>query len=224
MVTMEQTVNAPVNNVENNVENALANMGTVANTPAIDLNLSFSAMNKAFGAVFTETMKFKQALRVFDGMGPLKVPITEKKSMKFSDILAQVGVEYKAGRIVQESLQKAWKVFTEDGYMAIYRGVPGYEATEGDEKGRKVYTWDEKDGKYIGVSVTKVVAVEKWNARLILTGILQAAFTKKYEDQAKESIEAWEKFEGELYVFDKVQNKDGINNKAMTIRKAQVEF
>ena len=221
MVAMEQTVNAPANNVEN----VLANMeNNVENTPAIDLDLSFSAMSKAFGAVFTETMKFKQAIRIFDGMASLKVPITEKKSMKFGDILAKVGVEYKAGRINQESLQKAWKVFTEDGYMAIYRSVAGYEATEGDEKGRKVYTWDEKKNQYLGVSVTKIVAVEKWNARLILTGILQAAFTKKYEDQAKESIDAWEKFEGELFVFDKVQNKDGVNNKAKAIRKAQVEF
>jgi hypothetical protein len=161
-VVMEQTVNAPAINVENNVENVLANME--ANTPAISLDLSFTAMNKALGAVFTETMKFKQALRVFDGMGSLMVPISDKKKMKFSDILGQVGVEYKAGRIDVESLKPAWKVFTEDGYMAIYRGVPGYEATEGDEKGRKVYTWDEKKSQYMGVSVQKIVAVEKWNA------------------------------------------------------------
>ena len=221
-VVMEQTVNAPAINVENNVENVLANME--ANTPAISLDLSFTAMNKALGAVFTETMKFKQAIRVFDGMGSLMVPISDKKKMKFADILGQVGVEYKAGRIDVESLKSAWKVFTVDGYMAIYRGVPGYEATEGDEKGRKVYTWDEKKSQYMGVSVQKIVAVEKWNARLILTGILQAAFTEKFEKQAKESLEAWDKFEGELYVFDKVTNKDGVNNKAKVIRKSQVEF
>lgn len=219
-MVMEQTVNAPANNVEN----VLANMEESINATATSLDLSFSAMNKAFGAVFTETMKFKQALRVFDGMASLKVPISEKKSMKFGDILAQVGVEYKAGRINQESLKNAWRVFTEDGYMAIYKGVAGYEATEGDEKGRKVYVWDDKKKQYVGVSVMKVVAVEKWNARLILTGILQAAFTEKYEKMAKESIDAWEKFEGELFVFDKTQDKGGITNKAMTIRKSQVEF
>lgn len=207
---MEQTVNAPAN-MESNV-------------PAISTDLSFTAFSKALGAVFTETMKFKQALRVFDGMGSLMVPISDKKKMKFSEILGQVGVEYKAGRINVESLKSAWKVFTEDGYMAIYRNVAGYEATEGDEKGRKVYTWDEKKSQHMGVSVVKIVAVEKWNARLILTGILQAAFTKKYEDLAKESIEAWDKFEGELYVFDKTQDKNGVNNKAKAIRKNQVEF
>lgn len=216
----EQTLNVPANNVQN----VLNNMEESANVPAINVELSFTAMSKALGAVFTETMKFKQALRVFDGMGSLKVPVSDKKSMKFADILSQVGVEFKAGRINPESLKNAWKVFTEDGYMAIYRGVPGYEATEGDEKGRKVYTWDEKKGQYMGVSVTKIVAVEKWNARLILTGILQAAFTQKYEKMASDSIEAWDKFEGELYVFDKVQDKNGVNNKAMTIRKSQVEF
>ena len=32
------------------------------------MELTFAAMNKAFGSVFQETMKFKQALRIFDGM------------------------------------------------------------------------------------------------------------------------------------------------------------
>ena len=189
------------------------------------MELSFAAMNKAFGAVFTETMKFKQALRIFDGMAALKVPVSKTKTMRFDEILRMVGVEYKAGRIDANSLMTAWKVRTEDNYMAIYKNVAGMEAVEGDEqKPRKVYTWNEEKKDHMAVSVMKVVPVEKWNARLILRGLLQTAFTEKFEKLAKESQEAWDNYEGELYVFDKLQDKGSVTNKKHIIRKTQVVF
>ena len=188
------------------------------------VELGYTAMNKAFGAVFTETRKFKQALRVFDGMGSFKVPISKTKTKRFDEILTMCGIEYKAGRINQESVQKMWGVRTDDNYMAIYKNVPGYEAVEGDEKPRKVYTWSEEKKDHVGVTIIKMVAVEKWDARTILRGILQTYHKARFEKLAKDSLEAWEKFDGELYVFDKVQNKDSVTNKRKAIRKNQVEF
>lgn len=189
------------------------------------MELTFAAMNKAFGSVFQETMKFKQALRIFDGMAALKVPVSKTKSMRFDEILRMVGVEYKSGRIDANSVMAAWKVRTEDNYMAIYKNVAGMEDVEGEEqKPRKVYTWNEEKKDHMAVSVVKIVAVEKWNARLILRGLLQTAFTERYEKLAKDSQEAWEKYEGELYVFDKLQDKGSVTNKKKVIRKTQVVF
>lgn len=189
------------------------------------MELTFAAMNKAFGSVFQETMKFKQALRIFDGMAALKVPVSKTKTMRFDEILGMIGVEYKAGRISADSVMEAWKVRTEDNYMAIYKNVAGMEAVEGDEqKPRKVYTWNEEKKDHMAVSVMKIVPVEKWNARLILRGLLQTAFTEKFEKLAKESQEAWDNYEGELYVFDKLQDKGSVTNKKHIIRKTQVVF
>ena len=194
---------------------------------SVNFELSFTAMKKALGAVFTETCKFKQALRVFDGMGAFIVPIGKDKTMRLDALVGTIGIQFKGGRIDAESVKNAWRVMTADGYMALYKGVAGYEAVEGDgseQKPRKVYTWDEQKKEYVGVSVMRIVAVEKWNAQLILQGILQSAFTDRYIKEAEESQKAWDDFEGELYVFDKVQNKDGITNKRKSIRKTQVEF
>lgn len=191
---------------------------------SVSFELSFTAMKKALGAVFTETCKFKQALRVFDGMGAFIVPIGKDKTMRLDALLATIGIKFVGGRLDQESVKAAWRVMTADGYMALYKDVPGYEMTEGDDKGRKVYTWDEKKNEYVGVSVMRIVAVEKWNAQLVLSGILQSAFTERYIKEAEESEQAWKDFNGDLYVFDKVQDKDGITNKRKAIRKDKVEF
>ncbi len=191
---------------------------------SVNFELSFSAMQKALGAVFTETCKFKQAARVFDGMGAFVVPVGKDKTMRFDALLATIGVQFKGGRLDTESLKSAWRVLTQDGYMALYKEVPGYEMVEGDEKGRKVYTWNEEKKEYVGVSVMRIVAVDKWNAQLILKGILQSAFTERYIKLAYDSEQAWQEFNGELYVFDKVQDKDGITNKRKVIRKDKVEF
>lgn len=191
---------------------------------SVNFELSHTAFSKALGAVFTETCKFKQALRVFDGMGAFVVPIGKDKTMRFDALLATCGIVFKGGRIDPESAKAAWRVVTADGYMAIYKDVPGYEMTEGDEKGRKVYTFDETKNEYVGVSVQRIVAVDKWNAQLFLKGILQSAFIERYIKAAAESQQAWDEFNGELYVFDKVQDKDGITNKRKVIRKDKVEF
>lgn len=189
------------------------------------MEFTMSQMQKAFGAVLTETRKFKQALKVFDGMGELPVPISKNKTAKFADLLKDIGVKYhKNGHIDVDSVKKAWGVNTDDGYMAVYRNVIGYESSKENDDPRKVYVWNEEKKAFLGVSVMKKVAVEKWNAQLILRGLLQTAFVEKFEKSAKESVEKWEQFDGDLYVFDKVQNKNGVNNKAKKIRKTQVEF
>ena len=191
------------------------------------MELSFSAMNKAFGAVFTETMKFKQALRVFDGMGGLSVPVSKTKTMKFSEILAMCNVVYKGGRIDPKSVMEMWGIRTEDNYMAIYKNVAGVEAhnpNDTENKPRRVYTWDDEKKEWVGISKVGIVPVEKWNARTILRGILQTAFIGKYQKLAKESEEAWQLFDGPLYVFDKVQDKDGVTNRKKSIAKTRVVF
>ena len=192
---------------------------------SVNFDLSFTAFKKALGAVFNETCKFKQACRVFDGMGAFPVPTGKNSTMRFDELLKPLAINFKGGRLDPESVKSAWKVMTADGYMALYKDVQGYEAVEGDEeKSRKVYTWNSEKSQYDGVSVKRIVAVEKWNAGLILEGILQAAFTAYYIDEAAKSQKAWDEYEGELYVFDKVQDKDGITNKRHIIRKTQVEF
>lgn len=192
---------------------------------SVNFNLSFTAFKKALGAVFNETCKFKQACRVFDGMGAFPVPTSKNSTIRFDELVGTIGIQFKGGRLDPESLKKAWRVMTADNYMALYKSVPGYEAVEGDEeKSRKVYVWNEEKAQYEGVSVTRIVAVEKWNASLILEGILQSAFTARYIDEAAKTQKAWDEYEGELYVFDKVQDKDGITNKRHIIRKTQVEF
>lgn len=206
---------------KNSMANAQAEVGAMESA----MEFTMAQMQKAFGNVLNETRKFKQALRVFDGMGALEVPISKSKTAKFADILASIGVDYKGGRINAESVKNAWAVSTEDGYMAVYKNVIGYESGVAEnEKPRKVYTWSEEKSEYIGVAVLKKVAVEKWTAQLILRGLLQTAFVEKFEKKSEESIKAWNEFDGELVVFDKVQNKNGVNNKAKKIRKTQVEF
>ena len=207
---------------KNEKTNAQVEMGAMESVE--NAVLSFSAMNKAFGAVFGETMKFKQALRVFDGMATLKVPISKTKTMRFDEILRTIGVEYKSGRLDAKSVMAAWNIKTEDGYMAIYKNVIGYESAYSEEKPRKVYTWSEERKEYVGVSVVKVVAVEKWNARTILRGLLQTAHRARFEKAQEDSLKAWKEFDGDLFVFDKVQDKGGVHNKAKKIRKTQVEF
>lgn len=208
-------------------KNAMATAQAEVGAMESAMELSFSALNKAFGAVFQETMKFKQALRVFDGMGGLNVPVSKSKTMKFADILAMCRVVYKAGKIDPKSVMEMWGIRTEDNYMAIYKNIAGVEAhnpNDTENKPRRVYTFDEEKKEWVGISKVGIVAVEKWNARTILRGILQTAFLAKYQKLAAESEAAWAAFEGPLYVFDKVQDKDGVTNRKMAISKSRVVF
>ena len=203
-----------------NVKKQSESVNQVENVQSQDW-CSFVGLNKALRGVFTETCKFKQAVRIFDGMGKLQVQVG-KTSMTFAELLEKAGVKYANGRIDVESLKKFWQVKTEDGYMGVYRNVSGKMRVEG-EKPVPVYTWNADKQEHKTVQVFKKVAVEKWNANLILKGIAQSLFLAQMEKKAEDSQIKWAAVE-EVYVFDSIRGKESETNKKHVIAKDRVEF
>lgn len=199
-----------------------ANVQNVQVANELEDVLAATSLNKALREVFLETMKFKQAVRIFDSMGKMTMTIGKQK-MTFAQLLDMVGAKYTNGKVDYKSLQAAWTIKSDDGYMSIYRNVTGKVHVGDDNTTTNAYTWNEEKGRYETARQFKRVTVEKWNAALILKGIAQMLTPATVAKQIEKSEKEWEAVE-EVYIFDKRTEKGSITNKARKVNKVDVEF
>lgn len=200
-----------------------ANVQNVQVANELEDVLAATSLNKALREVFLETMKFKQAVRIFDSMGNMTMTIGKDKKMTFAQLLNMVGAKYTNGKVDYKSLQAAWTIKSDDGYMSVYRNVTGKVHIGDDNTTTNAYTWNEEKGRYETVRQFKRVTVEKWNAALILKGIAQMLTPATVAKQIEKSEKEWEAVE-EVYIFDKRTEKGSITNKARKVNKVDVEF
>lgn len=199
-----------------------ANVQNVQVANELEDVLAATSLNKALREVFLETMKFKQAVRIFDSMGKMTMTIGKQK-MTFAQLLDMVGAKYTNGKVDYKSLQAAWTIKSDDGYMSVYRNVTGKVHIGDDNTTTNAYTWNEEKGRYETARQFKRVTVEKWNAALILKGIAQMLTPATVAKQIEKSEKEWEAVE-EVYIFDKRTEKGSVTNKARKVNKVDVEF
>lgn len=199
-----------------------ANVQNVQVANELEDVLAATSLNKALREVFLETMKFKQAVRIFDSMGNMTMTIGKQK-MTFAQLLNMVGAKYTNGKVDYKSLQAAWTIKSDDGYMSVYRNVTGKVHIGDDNTTTNAYTWNEEKGRYETARQFKRVTVEKWNAALILKGIAQMLTPATVAKQIEKSEKEWEAVE-EVYIFDKRTEKGSVTNKARKVNKVDVEF
>ena len=199
-----------------------ANVQNVQVANELEDVLAATSLNKALREVFLETMKFKQAVRIFDSMGKMTMTIGKQK-MTFAQLLDMVGANYTNGKVDYKSLQAAWTIKSDDGYMSVYRNVTGKVHIGDDNTTTNAYTWNEEKGRYETARQFKRVTVEKWNAALILKGISQMLTPATVAKQIEKSEKEWEAVE-EVYIFDKRTEKGSVTNKARKVNKVDVEF
>lgn len=199
-----------------------ANVQNVQVANELEDVLAATSLNKALREVFLETMKFKQAVRIFDSMGKMTMTIGKQK-MTFAQLLNMVGAKYTNGKVDYKSLQAAWTIKSDDGYMSVYRNVTGKVHIGDDNTTTNAYTWNEEKGRYETARQFKRVTVEKWNAALILKGIAQMLTPATVAKQIEKSEKEWEAVE-EVYIFDKRTEKGSVTNKARKVNKVDVEF
>lgn len=205
---------------KNEVINESANV--VVNSELSDV-LAYTNLKSAMAKVLLETMKFKNAIKVFNGLWSIECKVGNE-TMKLRDVFKKAGVPFKGGYVDVQGFIDMWGIKTEDGFMAIYRPVTGkFHTGENDKAVTNVYTWNEDKGAYETVRLMKLVAVEKWNAAIILKGVLQMLTPATTAKQIAKSEEAWAGID-EVYVFEKRTEKGSVTNKAKKIQKSQVEF
>lgn len=199
-----------------------ANVQNVQVANELEDVMAATSLNKALREVFLETMKFKQAVRIFDSMGKMTMTIGKQK-MTFAQLLNMVGAKYTNGKVDYKSLQAAWTIKSDDEYMSVYCNVTGKVHIGDDNTTVNAYTWNEEKGRYETARQFKRVTVEKWSAALILKGIAQMLTPATVAKQIEKSEKEWEAVE-EVYIFDKRTEKGSITNKARKVNKVDVEF
>lgn len=205
---------------KNEVINESANV--VANNELADV-FAYTNLKSAMAKALLETMKFKNAIKVFNGLWSIQCEVGKEK-LTLREVFKKAGVPFKGGYVDVQGFIDMWGIKTADGHMAIYRPVTGkFHTGESDKATTNVYAWNEDKKAYETVRIMKLVAVEKWNAALILKGVLQMLTPATTAKQVAKSEEEWADVK-DVFVFDKRTEKGSVTNKARAIQKNQVEF
>lgn len=194
------------------------------NTPE-SVGISNAVMTKAYNNILKETQTLNQCIKTFSGILNHKISVgNDTRTIK--QWLALSGVEFSAkGCLTAKDILNAWRYKTEKGAMQIYKNVPAYVIIgSGDKpKSETVWAYDNDSAKWVKVTRFQLTTVEKWSCDVILKGLLQGAFPEKTAEKASESAKAFDALKN-LYRFEKRNNKNGIDNKAIKVNKTNVNF
>lgn len=226
---MKENVNANVVCVNEVANSVCAN---VPETPAVPENVrktaeeqgvSYASMSKAFRLVLTETRSINQCVKLFTGI--MKTPITAgKETHTISVWLQMAGVQLSKGKLTAKAVLDAWPYKSADGKMQfMYKNVVGQwlDTTGETPVGKPTYHFDGTAWKTC--AKMQLVHVTEWSADVMLRGLLQGAFPEKTAKKVADSEAAWNEIK-EVFRFEKRNDKGGINNTAIAVKKEEVIF
>lgn len=194
------------------------------NTPE-SIGISNAVMTKAYNNILKETQTLNQCVKTFSGILNNKISVgNDTRTIK--QWLALAGVEFSAkGGLTAKAILNAWQYKTEKGAMQIYKNVPAYVITGSEDKPKSeaVWSYDSEAQKWVKVVRFQLTTVEKWSCDVILKGLLQGSFPEKTAAKAAESAKAFDALKN-LYRFEKRNNKNGVDNKAIKVNKTNVNF
>ena len=197
----------------------------IASVDYSELNgINYAKLNKALRGLMLEFRKFKQCVKVLDTLSVTPITLTVgDREMNHIELLKIMGVQFdNQGHIIADSIKAIWAMRTEDGYMKFYKNVTGTITREND-KADKVYHWDSKNKVYQTVRIYTQTVIEKWSVDILLKGLAQLATIKEQEKREEKTRKEWNAIK-KTYIFEKTQNKGGINNKAKEVAKERVCF